>query len=618
MFKWKVAFILFSFVINHRTVSAEYTSTGYSDNEDSSLIVRTTKGLIRGQRVRSASGKLVDQFLSIPFAKPPIGYYRFKHPRPVDPWDNILNVTSPPNSCIQLNDTTFGMEFPGTRMWNPNTKVTEDCLQLSVWVPHPRPNNSAVLVWIFGGGFYSGTISLDLYDGRILTSEENIILVNINYRVNNLGFLYFDKGRNEAPGNAGIFDQLMGLQWVHDNIHFFGGNPNNVTLFGESAGAVSISFHLLSPLSRNLFSQAILQSGGPTVPWGIVSNKKMNQRGLLLAEAVGCSHKEEQMEQMMECLRNTDPLHLAGNETNENFGVVEFAFTPIVDGVFLDDMPEKLLERKDFKKTKLLLGSNTEEGTYFIIYHLTEAFKNSEDVYLTREDFIKSVIELTPNVNPLGQEAIVFEYTDWLNPDDPIKNRDEIDKLVGDYHFTCHVNRVANKYAATGNEVYMYYFTHRSSQNPWPKWMGTMHGDEINYVFGEPLNPMLGYTNDEIALSKRMMKSWSNFAKTGNPTLDENGIWSGFHWPLYTPHKKEYLTLATNSTAIGRGPRTQKCAFWQKYLPKLMKESARLEEESALCKNIANNVKYSITSIIAFSSFAILRICIPTMVNIWL
>lgn len=514
MVNWTIVCYFVCSLILERSV-AEYISTGYNNDDDNSLLVRTTKGLVRGQRVQSVTGKWVDQFLSIPYAKPPVGKWRFKHPRPMDPWPNIFNATSQPNSCFQLNDTTFGDNFPGTLMWNANTKLSEDCLNLNIWVPHPRPKNAAVLIWIFGGGFYSGTISLGLYDGKTLVSEENVILVSINYRVNNLGFLFFEKARHEAPGNAGMFDQIMGLQWVHDNIRNFGGNPDNITLFGESAGAVSISFLLLSPLSRNLFSQAILQSGAPTVPWGTVSNSKINHRGLLLAEAVGCPHDEDQMELVMECLRNTDPWDLVSNETNENYGVVEFAFTPIVDGVFMDDSPENMLENKDFKKTKLLLGSNKDEGTYFIIYHLTELFKNSEDVFLTREDFIKSVYELTPNMDKVGQDAIIYEYTDWLNPDDPIKNRDAIDKIVGDYHFVCHVNRLANKYASTGNEVYMYYFIHRSTQSPWPKWMGTMHADEINFIFGEPLNPMFGYTPEEVMLSKQMMKCWANFAKTG-------------------------------------------------------------------------------------------------------
>jgi acetylcholinesterase len=494
------------------TISA-HISTGYLP-EDDPLLVRTTKGLVRGIVSNTPTGKSVDAFLGIPYAKPPLGQNRFKHPKPIDRWENIFNADKRPNSCFQLNDTTFGETFAGTVMWNANTKLSEDCLTLNVWVPRPRPKKSAVLVWIYGGAFYSGSISLDIYDAKVLASEENIIVVSINYRVANLGFLFFENYRTEAPGNAGMYDQLMALQWVKDNIHFFGGNPHNITLFGESAGAVSVSFHLISPLSQHLFSQGIIQSGAPTVPWGTVDHKELSLRGLRLAEGVGCPHDPKYIDAVMDCLLKADPWDLVNNESG-NFGVVEFPFVPIIDGTFLLEPPEVSLANKDFKKTKLLLGSNTEEGTYFIIYHLTDLFKISEDVYLTREDFVKSVKELNPYVGKVGQEAIIFEYTDWLNPDDPIKNRDAVDKMVGDYHFTCHVNELANRYAAVGNDVYMYYFTHRSSRNPWPKWMGTMHGDELNFIFGEPLNPSFGYTPAEIELSRRIMKYWANFAKSG-------------------------------------------------------------------------------------------------------
>ena len=502
--------------VNGKSVQMPHISTGY-DNNDDNLMVRTTKGLVRGVTLTSATGKQLDAFFGIPYAKPPVGKYRFKHPKPTDPWYGIFNATEMPNTCFQINDTQFG-DFAGSTMWNANTPLSEDCLKINVWVPRPKPKNSAVLVWFYGGGFYSGSSTLDVYDPKILVTEENIVFVSFQYRVANLGFLFFENARSEAPGNAGLFDQMMALQWVKDNIAFFGGDPNNVTLFGESSGAVSISFHLLSPLSRNLFNRAILQSGGPTVPWGITDHKEITLRGLRLAEAVGCPHDPKNINAVIECLRKADPIDLVTHEAG-NFGVVEFPFTPVVDGSFLDEMPEISLATKNFKKTNILLGSNTDEGNFFIVYYLTDLFKKSEDVYVNREDFVKAVKELNPYVNKLGLEAIIFEYTEWLNPDDNIKNRDAIDKMVGDFHFTCHVNELASKYAKAGNDVYMYYYTHRSSVNPWPKWMGVLHADEIMIIFGEPLNPALGYTYSEIEFSKRVMRYWTNFAKFGSVNL---------------------------------------------------------------------------------------------------
>ena len=136
-------------------------------------------------------------------------------------------------------------------------------------------------------------------------------------------------------------------------------------------------------------------------------------------------------------------------------------------------------------------------------------------MYVDREDFIHSVKELNPFVGNLARQAIIFEYTDWSNPEDPIKNRDAIDKIVGDYHFTCNVNEFAHRYAEMGNNVYMYYFTHRSSVHLWPSWTGVLHADEINFVFGEPLNPAKGYLPQEVELGKKMMRYWANFARTG-------------------------------------------------------------------------------------------------------
>ncbi|XP_039295607.1 acetylcholinesterase [Nilaparvata lugens] len=548
---------------------------GSRGRREAPMVVHTTKGRVRGVTLTASTGKQVDAWLGIPYAQKPIGPLRFRHPRPPDRWDHghdshILNTTQLPNSCVQIIDTLFG-DFPGSTMWNPNTPVSEDCLYMNVVVPRPRPKQAAVMVWIFGGGFYSGTSTLDVYDHRTLVAEENVILVSMQYRVASLGFLYFDTA--EVPGNAGLFDQMMALQWVHDNIAAFGGNPRNVTLFGESAGAVSVSLHLLSPLSRNLFSQAIMQSGSPTAPWAIISRDESILRGLRLAEAMGCPHNRSEIAEATECLRRMNASDLVENEWG-TLGICEFPFVPIVDGTFLDDHPHRSLATKNFKKTNILMGSNTEEGYSFIFYHLTELFRNEENVYVNRDEFLQAVRELNPYVNNVARQAIVFEYTDWLNPDDPIRNRDALDKMVGDYQFTCNVNELAHRYADTGNNVYMYLFKHRSLSNPWPSWTGVMHGDEISYVFGEPLDPNKSFQPAEIELSRRMMRYWANFAKTGNPSVSEDGTWTATYWPVHTAYGREFLTLDVNSTATGRGPRLKQCAFWKKYLPQLLSSTS--------------------------------------------
>ena len=251
------------------------------------LVVETTLGKIRGFETATAENKAVSAWYGVPYARPPTGKLRFRHPRPAEPWTDVLDTMNQPNSCVQMPDEMWP-GFPGAEAWNTNTPQSEDCLYLNIVVPRPHPRDAAVIVWIYGGGFWSGTTTLDLYDMRVMAATQNIIMVGIQYRVASLGFLYYPE--EDVPGNAGMYDQLEAIKWVKNNIAKFGGNPNNITLMGESAGACSVSLHLLSPLSRNLFSQAIMQSASATVPWGVITKEESLMRGLRLAELMDCPH----------------------------------------------------------------------------------------------------------------------------------------------------------------------------------------------------------------------------------------------------------------------------------------------------------------------------------------
>lgn len=519
MKKQNVTFILVikSLIIVLIASSAELLDSASSsqlDNCSSSkdpLIVKTSKGCVRGMHINAPSGKVVDAFLGIKYAKPPIGIYRFRHPSPVDAWTGIYNATSFSNTCVQINDTFFG-DFKGSKIWNPSGPKDEDCLSLNIWVPRPRPQNAPVFVWIFGGGFYSGSASLDIYNGATFAAEENVIVVSINYRVASLGFFFFD--REDAPGNAGLFDQLMALQWVKNNIIAFGGNQENIVLFGESSGAVSIGFHLISPLSRNLFNKAILQSGSMTCQWSILDKSEAFGRSLKLAQKVGCPIDLSHLDATLLCMQNVPASKLVNSE-NEDYGVVGFPFVAIIDGAFLDEDPVVSLHTNNFKQTEILVGSNKDEGTYFLVYHMPRLFNLTERALIDYKQFERAVKHLYPCLANIGYDAILFEYTNWLDSDDYNHNLNAIDKIVGDHYFTCDVNEVAYRYAFAGNKVWSYYFTHRSSQSPWPSWMGVIHGDEINFVFGDPLDLKKDYTQSEVNLSKRIMRYWANFARSG-------------------------------------------------------------------------------------------------------
>ncbi|CAN2390584.1 Acetylcholinesterase tetramerisation domain [Pristimantis euphronides] len=198
-------------------------------------------------------------YLGIPYAEAPTGEKRFKKPEPRAPWHDIYKATTYGNSCYQTKE--FFIDFPGIDKWLVNNEMSEDCLNLNVWVPQSMSKPAHVMVYIYGGGFNAGTSSLELYDGSVaIVATENIIVVSLNYRLGALGFLAFP-GNTKAPGNAAFVDQRLALQWVHENIAAFGGNPESITLFGESAGSASVGYHVISAGSHSYFRRAIMQSG---------------------------------------------------------------------------------------------------------------------------------------------------------------------------------------------------------------------------------------------------------------------------------------------------------------------------------------------------------------------
>lgn len=548
------------------------TSVSASDEE---LVVRTNKGLVRGLTLTASTGRQVDAWLGIPFAQPPLGPLRFRHPQSVHVWEGIRDTQQLPNSCWQAVDEFYG-DFSGSAMWNPNTPRSEDCLYLNVVRPRPRSVRPySVMLWIFGGGFYSGSSTLDAYDPKILASQEDVIVVSFQYRVASLGYLYLKS--SDTPGNAGMFDQLMALQWVKDNIASFGGNPDNITLFGESAGAASVGMHLLSPLSRPLFNQAILQSGSPTNPWAVINRREAAIRALRLAEAVKCPTSP--LGDVIACLRRTDPEVLVNSEGFTS-GFCEFAFVPIVDGSFLPEHPEEAMQAGNFKPTNLLVGSNSDEGYFYLTYFLNDYFGLRENPRVTRQMFLEAIPQLHARHTTVARSAIAYEYTDWLNAADSSANREAIDEMAGDRQFTCGVHLMAERYAATGNRVYVYYFSQRSSVTPWPRYMGALHGDEIMFVFGAPLNPGKRYSAPDIKLSRKMMRYWANFAKTGDPNGGPTLQYGADFWPPHKIGERKYMTLSSNSSAVKVGPKLRRCAFWNRFLPQLNTSTGEIGSSS--------------------------------------
>ncbi|XP_040067146.2 acetylcholinesterase-like [Ixodes scapularis] len=554
------------------------------ESQDDSFLVTTTNGQVKGFRSASSCGRSVQVFYGIPYAEPPNGSYRFRLPRPKQNWTGIFDATVMPNSCVQILDETFG-NFSGSTMWNANTPMSEDCLALNVWTPDPRPTKAAVMVWIYGGGFYSGTSTLDVYDARTLAAEEEVVVVSMNYRVASLGFLYL--GDERAPGNMGLLDQSMALEWIQRNIEHFGGDPGRVTLFGESAGAVSVSWHLLSATSRSMFSNAIMQSGAPMAPWAFKKADTLLETAKNLAKSLKCPGDIENNTTMIWlCLMNETAENIVSNEWNFVNNFLEFPFTPVVEEGSVKDVVEQYFRNETLEKKPVLLGSNREEASFFLIYYLPWL---NETKPTKGDNFTETLRMLLPGVDNSTLQAVEALYIEGDSSD----YRYALDKIMGDYHFTCPVVDWANRSADIDIPVFQYYFKHRSTGNPWPEWTGVMHGDEIAFEFGVPLNSSLSlpYEEDERRLSRRMMNYWANFAKTGDPNVDKPENTEGSDqtfaspngdrndggkngaswkpeviWPKYTKEKNEYLALDINE-AVGERHRQKYCTFWKTYSP---------------------------------------------------
>lgn len=350
-----------------------------SESTRDPLVVETSSGRIRGFS-HTVLDHEVHAFYGVPFAKPPVGPLRFRKPVPIEPWHGILNTTTMPNSCYQERYEYFP-GFEGEEMWNPNTNISEDCLYLNIWVPHklrlrhkgsePLANSAnglAILVWIYGGGFMSGTATLDVYDADIMAAASNAIIASIQYRVGAFGFLYlnqhFSKGSEEAPGNMGLWDQALALKWLRENAPAFGGNPDLITIFGESAGGSSVSLLLISPVTQNLVRRGILQSGTLNAPWSYISSERANDVARVLVDDCGCNATllQENPARVMACMRSVDAKILSVQQWNSYSGILGFPSAPTIDGIFLPKDPLDLVREAIFEKTEIMVGNNQDEG----------------------------------------------------------------------------------------------------------------------------------------------------------------------------------------------------------------------------------------------------------------
>ncbi|XP_016338681.1 carboxylesterase 5A-like [Sinocyclocheilus anshuiensis] len=517
---------------------------------DSGPVVVLKHGSVRGQYMKvKGSEKVVEQYLGIPFAQPPVGPLRLAAPGPVQGWEGIRNATQHPSICLQ-NPDILPIVAKSMKLDFTPTGVSEDCLYLNVYTPSQRSESDKlpVMVWIHGGALVMGGACL--FDGSPLAAYENIVVVVIQYRLGILG--YFSTGDKNAQGNWGFLDQIAALQWVQQNIEGFGGDPQSVTIAGESAGGISASFLTLSPMTKGLFQRAVFQSGVATVMGYSVKDPLMLAK--VVANVTECDFSSNEV--LTTCIKElTEEQIIDAAKKKHIFPGAT------VDGEFLKAQPEELLKSKDFHKVPILVGTTNHEFGWM----LPQALVSEDWVKGMDTKIVKQLLDIFNKDGTSGVNEIIAE--EYLkNAKTPEDIRDAFTEMLGDLFMVIPSITVALYHRDAGVTVYMYEFQQRPSifKDLRPSFVKADHGDDLGFVFGacfwDGHIKVEALTEEENQLCRTVMGYWANFIRTGSP----NGP-SLVHWPVYDKTNK-YMNLGLQQTE-GQDLKMDKLLFFTEELP---------------------------------------------------
>jgi para-nitrobenzyl esterase len=476
--------------------------------------VKIASGTLQGTAV---AGTNVRAFLGIPFAAPPVGKLRWQAPQPVKPWTGVRQANAFGPRCMQrriFSDMVFRDKGP-----------SEDCLYLNVWTPATSASEKLpVMFWIYGGGFQAGATSEPRQEGMNL-AQKGVVVVSCNYRLGIFGFFSYPALAKESPhhaaGNYGLMDQIAALRWVKQNIAAFGGDPNNVTIFGESAGSFSVSDLMASPVAKGLFQKAIGESGASfdagRPPQSLAQSEKAGEK---FAKAIGANS--------LAALRAIPADKLLQESTKGRFW-------PNVDGYVLPQSVGTIFAEGEQSHVPLLAGWNKDENMGNVYSKKTPP---------TAENLVKAIKK---RFGPETDEAMKF-YPHAT----AAEARQSTETLASDFFTVFGTWKWLEMANQTGDSpVYRYLFTRTPPEPlnvtedgiPLVK-LGARHSAEIPYVFGVLKWKKIPWEPVDFKVSDAMMTYWSNFAKTGNP----NG--SGLpHWPQYTPQDRQVMILGEDMHA---------------------------------------------------------------------
>jgi para-nitrobenzyl esterase len=423
------------------------------------------------------------------------------------------------NATFSTNTGNIGPVAPQLTSLNPITsdpvtslKQSEDCLNLNIFTA-ALDKKWPVMVWIHGGGFQSGSASLPEYDGKKLANIGHVVVVSINYRLACLGFLRLcdiSHGVIPSTGNEGLGDQITALKWIQDNIHHFGGDKNNVTLFGESAGAMSIACLLASEAANGLFHKAILQSGAGHTYSSIEKANKVaaefvnsaNQLGFTLEQFPSLSSEE---------LLSIQAHFLSRPEVYQQFGILPF--TPVLENQLLPLPPHQAIAQGSAKHIILLAGTNTDEWTFFATLlqqniSTKEALHGALSLLIEAEDIDKCLIQTDEQL---------------ISRSRPTSYQNQLSEMYCEFWFTQPCHRLLSNQIKAGGRAYRYQLGRRSPVENF----GCTHVADIGYVFGTTDRRFHSQTPRVVQLVNEIQSSWTAFARNGSPATLENP------WPSY-------------------------------------------------------------------------------------
>ena len=479
-------------------------------------ITQTTAGRLQGAL---EDGLAV--FRGVPFAAPPIGDLRFRAPQPHPGWDGVRDATE--SGPISLQE---GMDALDALLPAPPQTQSEDCLYLNLWTPALDDAARPVMVWIHGGAFTLGSGSEPMYSGEYLTRRGDVVLVTINYRLGALGFLH-EPALGET--NFGMRDMIAALRWVRDNIANFGGDPDNVTIFGESAGGAAVACLLVSPEAQGLFHRAIgMSTAGDH---GILFDGTQPTTAQLYARLGIDQPSPEQLRSLpaADLLSAQAAVEAAAFESLTEMWSVRLPFGPVVDGTFLTQPPLSTAAAASADLGIPFLSGNPDEEMKLI-----RAMMPPEE--LTQSDVMARLEQI-----PGGAERVYDAYRNARAARGESSTPDDIlDAIASDYLEIMPSLRFADAWSGGGAPTFGYTLDWKSPMNDGA--LGSCHALDIPFAFGThrdaPEFAGSGPAADKLA--NTMMDIWAAFARTGNPSID------GLEWPAYKPPTRDQVMLGDN------------------------------------------------------------------------